>query len=519
MTGGRGLAAVALLVLVGGAIFGAVRPTPRPWLARRDPPPAGAPAAKAVDELLAARWAESGISPAREAEDLAVLRRLTLALTGTVPSLEEIRRFEADAAPGRLERWTGALLEDPRSHRYLAERLARAMAGSHLGVFLVYRRDLLVDWTAERLARRQPFDATVREMVSSEGLWTGAPQVNFVTSAVVDGQVDADQLAARTARAFLGVRMDCAQCHDHPFADWKQTQFKGLAEFYGGLKPSPLGLERKAPGAGEGEVPFGTDWLPGKGRPRERLAAWLTDPRNPHFARATVNRVWGLMFGRPFAEPVDDVPPAGTPGTEVLDVLAQDFARHGHDLRRLVVTIASTGAFRLSSEVPENAPRGTLEKAWAVFPVTPLRPEQLIGGLLQAGSVRTIDRDSDLATRAIRVLREKSFVTEYGDPGPDELSERPATVAQALLRMNHRLPGEVLDANPFTSTGRISLIAGDASRALEAVWLALVTRRPTEKERERFLPWLASARWEERGRVLGDLAWALFNSAEFSWNH
>lgn len=517
MTGARGLTAAALAILVGGAVFAAVRPASRATPGSQAVPER-AVAAAAVDASLEARWAAQGLTPAAPADELAVLRRVSLALTGTVPSLEEIRRFEADAAPGRLELWTVALLDDPRFHRYFAERLARLFAGSHAGAFVVYRRDLLVDWLAERLARREPFDAMVRELVSSEGLWTGSPEVNFITAAVVDGKVEEDQLAARTARAFLGVRMDCAQCHDHPFADWKQAQFKGLAAFYGGLTPSPLGLERK-PG-GEPRVPFGVEWLPEHGQPRERLAAWLTDSRNPHFARATANRVWGLMFGRPFVEPVDDVPPAGTRGTEALDLLADDFVQSGYDLRRLVLAVTASRAFRLSSELPEGAPRAALEKAWAVFPVTPLRPEQLIGGLLQAGSVRTIDRDSDLVTRVVRALRERSFVAEYGDPGADELAERPATIAQALLRMNHKLPDEVLDANPFTSVGRIALVAGDGPRALEVTWLALVTRRPTEAERAKFLPWLAEARGGgERGKVLGDLAWALFNSAEFSWNH
>src|SRR5262245_8965871 len=160
----RGLSAATLAILVGGAVFGAVRPASRAM--PRAIPAEEVPAAKDVDRWLEARWAERGLTPAAGAADLLVLRRLTLALTGTVPSLEEIRRFEADAAPGRLDRWAGALLEDPRFHRYFAERLARAFAGSQAGAFVVYRRDLLVDWLAERQAGREPVGGQARGLES-----------------------------------------------------------------------------------------------------------------------------------------------------------------------------------------------------------------------------------------------------------------------------------------------------------------------------------------------------------------
>jgi len=207
--------------------------------------------------------------------------------------------------------------------------------------------------------------------------------------------VDPERLAGRVARAFLGVRIDCAQCHDHPFAPWKQDDFRGLAAFFGQVQSGLVGLheepgdfrptDRKTgkPVTVAPRVPMFPGLLPGEGSGdrRERLARWVTDPGNPHLARATVNRVWALMFGRPLVDPVDDLPPADEL-PESLTRLADDFVAHGHDLKRLVRVIAATEAFRLDSLVPDGADAEASEKAWAVFPMTRLRPEQVVGGLM-----------------------------------------------------------------------------------------------------------------------------------------
>lgn len=490
---------------------GAVRPLAAPASAVR------APATEALDAALAAQWTARGLAPLPPVEPLQVLRRLSLALLGTVPSLEEVRAFEADAGEGRLERWVAARLADPRHHRYFAERLARAFAGTHRGSFVIYRRDLLVDWLEAQLAKNRPFDAVVRELIAAQGMWTGAPATNFVTAGAVEGAIDPDQLAGRTARAFLGVRLDCAQCHDHPFADWRQAQFEGLSAFYAGQKVTAFGLRTEA-GVEGPAVPWAAHLLPATGAPRERLAAWVTHPDNPRFGRAVSNRIWGLLFGRPYAEPVDDVPEPGDAKTALLDVLARDFVESGHDLRRLVATLATSRAFALSSELADEPRRKEYEAAWAVFPLTPLRPEQLVGSALQAANPRTIDPDSHVVVRAVRLLREKGFVEEYGDPGDDELSPRAATVAQALLRLNGKLPEELVESNPFTTVGRSALLAQGPGAALESVWLAFLARRPSAAELAAFLPRLEGG-GEARGKALSDLAWALFNSPEFAWNH
>ena len=203
---------------------------------------------------------------------------------------------------------------------------------------------------------------------------------------------DPERLAARVARAFLGVRLDCAQCHDHPFQPWKQDDFRGLAAFFGGVHSNlrgihdgegtyqPLDRKTKKPIDGRGRAcRSDPSCCPATGTPREQLAAWVVDPRNPNLARATVNRVWALLFGRPLVEPVDDLPTSGDL-PPALELLAADFSAHGYDLHRLIRIIAATEAFRLDSADAADGRHAEHDETWAAFPMTRLRPEQVAGG-------------------------------------------------------------------------------------------------------------------------------------------
>jgi hypothetical protein len=506
------------------------------------PDPTIADVARQIDAALRAQWSEAGLTPAGPAEDLEVLRRLSLALHGTVPSLEEIRSFEADSSPDRLDRWVSAMLEDNRFNVYFAQRLSRVFVGYEEGQFLVFRRDRFNEWLTEQLAENVPYDELVNTLISSTGVWTGEPEVNFVTMAFANGDFDENQLATRTVRAFLGQSMDCAQCHNHPFSHWKQSEFEAIAACYGQVQLSLAGLhdnhrasykvqdsktleDREVAPA----VPFAGEAWPSEGSPRERLAAWITHPTNSRFHRATANRIWGLMFGRPYYQlaPVDDLPDPGDPDfaeeTRVLDILAEDFRDHGCDLRRLIRVIASTRAFRMSSIHPDEAlPAAQTEqheRAWALFPLIRLRPEQVIGSMLQAGSVQTIDQNSHLLVRTVRFFRENDYVNEFGDPGDAELEERPSTIPQALLQMNGQLVRELTEPSPFTAVGRIANMSSSPDKVLENCFLACLTRRPTQMEREQLLPPLAEQDQALADGAVQDLYWALFNSPEFSWNH
>ncbi len=506
-----------------------------------------------LDLFFQQRWSEDGLVPANQADDLAILRRITLALMGTVPSLEEIRWFEQDREPNRLQRWTARFLHDARFTNYFAERLARGFVGVEKGQFIVYRRDRFTNWLSEQLKVNRPYNEMAREMIAGSGLWTDQPEANFVMAGYDDGQgFDGNKLAGRAVRAFLGQRIDCAQCHNHPFDHWTQNEFAGIAAHFGQLKLTPVGVredwdrkfevedrETKEKQTVEPAVPFGTNWEPTAGNRRERLAHWITHPENRRFERAIVNRVWGLLFGRAWIEPVDDLPdPAGEeiakpdvegakhsrtaqrPGPDLLDLLGADFREHGYDLRRLIEVVIASKPFTIESRRDVDNPHelDRLKASFAIFPLTRLRPEQMIGALQQAASITTIDQNSNLLPRAIKFFRSRDFVEEYGDLGERELEDRSGTIPQALLRMNGNLAGDTIEATPFTASGRISQMAIDNRKCLELCFLVCLTRRPNEPELAELLPILQDKK-TNHGNAVEDVYWILFNSPEFAWNH
>ncbi len=507
------------------------------------------PAVARLNAEFAARWTKAGIKPADRADDLQVLRRLSLALHGTIPSLQEVRQFVDDTRGDRLEHWTRRMLADKRFADYFAERFARGMVGKEGGQFVVFRRDRFVDWLSEQLQKNTPYDEMVRKIISETGLWTGNPATNFVTAAVNEGDVDENKLAGKTVRAFLGQRIDCAQCHDHKFDHWKQSEFEGLAAFYGQVRPSGLvGIEDMVQKDGQpieyevedhttlknrtvaASVPFHPEWVPDGGSRRARLAAWITHPSNRRFERAIANRVWGLLFGRAYSEPVDDLADPPEDYRDLLDLLGEDFRQHHCDLRRLIQMVAASDPFRLSSEyeLPRDQDRtaaqelsatNAAQSAWAVFPLIRLRPEQVIGSLYQSSSIQTVDQNSHLFFRTLRLIQGGQFVNEYGDLGENELLDRGGTIPQRLLLMNGELASGPTKSNPVNAVGRIALFASTDERRVETAYLCCLSRLPMADERAYFVAELRDKTGDERRQVVEDLIWTLYNSTEFSWNH
>jgi hypothetical protein len=483
-----------------------------------------------VDEVFRQKWNESNLSPALPADELIVARRLSLALTGSVPSLEDIRQFQVQSSETRVTGWANHLLRNRLYADYFADRLSRTYLGTDDGPLIVYRKRRFVSWLSDELLKNTPYSVLVREMVSGIGLNTDKPGVNFIAATYTEEKSgpDPEKLATRVSRAFLGLRLDCAQCHDHFLEPtWKQTHFQSLAAFFGQTRQvatvvtdgnNEYRFEDRKTGqtqAIDPAVPFLPELLPNVGTHREQLAQWLTDPRNVYFARATVNRVWAMMFNRPLLKRVE----AQTLDEEhpVLDILATDFATHSHDLRRLILLIASTEAFRLDSAAAHITPEH--ERAWAAFPVTRIRPEQVIGSVIQAASIKTINQNSHVFVRLARYFNERDFVARYGEPEDDEFTEPDGTIPQRLLMMNGDLVNEKAREELLNASSQIAMFAPSDQSAVETAYLAVLSRKPTPFESAHFTARLAGTTGNERKRHLADLYWVLFNSSELSWNH
>jgi hypothetical protein len=506
-----------------------------------------------MDDLFVKAWKSAGVKPAPDAPELAVVRRTSLAFMGSVPSVQEIRQYESNAPQSlsteeRYQWWLAGIFQDRRYGDYMAERLARATAGIEDGPPFIYRRHRFTSWLGDQLMANRPYDDLVRELIATDGFSTNKPASNFIISTLdpTNGNTpNRVRMASRTARAFLGIRLDCAQCHNHPFQPWKKTDFDGLAAFYGRVNFGFSGLYEK-----EGEeyqvddrrsggkrtvqpsVPERKDLVPADGNRRQQLAAWVTHKDNPYFARATVNRMWGLLFGVPLIEPVDDIAtvlleplehlePADPRRLQrlALDRLAQDFAEHDFDLRRLLRVIVALKVYRLDSASPEELTEAH-DLYWAAFPMTRLRSDQVAQSLLQACSLTTVNSDSNLLTRMAFFDQSRRFVERYGDTGEDEFDNRGGTVPQRLFMMNGAIVREKTKEDFNNASARIAKLSPNDAKAIEVAYLAVLTRRPTQEELEHFQLRLADKAGKNlKEQALEDLYWTLLNSTEFAWNH
>ena len=491
-------------------------------------------------------WQKKGLDVAPRADDLTLARRMSLALVGTVPSLEEIRALEAVAPEQRVEYWTSHLLEDRRFSDYWAERLARAYAPPGNSPFIVFRRRRFTMWLSDNIRDNRPYDEIVRQMLSETGVWTGKPAANFVTATSDpnrDNQPDPVLLAGRTARAFLGMRIDCLQCHDDKLGtimlgsaekihSGTQADFHQLAAFFGQTRVQLTGVQEEGKQqyrvkylneekeeVVSSQVPFSTELMKEDGSRREQLARWVTHPKNKPFARATVNRIWALLLGKPLVEPIDDIPLVGKypPGFQLL---ADDFVAHGYDLQRLIRLIVASDAFQRDSRA-EFEITDKHENEWAVFPLTRLRPEQMAGSLVQASCLTTLDGHAHIIQQVTKFGQVNDFVSRYGDLGQDEFTNRAGTIPQRLLMMNGELmrdrTGENLVMNAST---RISALSGKPEKRIEAAYLSTLTRRPTAEELQYFVARLADREADRnQTQAMEDLFWSLMNSTEFTWNH
>ncbi|HTI51239.1 MAG TPA: DUF1549 domain-containing protein, partial [Planctomycetaceae bacterium] len=321
---------------------------------------------RAIDAALEDLWRKQNVDSAPSATDEELLRRAYLDLAGRTPSVNEVRTYLSNKSPGRYEQLIDRLLQSPDHASHMATVWRTFLIPEGVDLTAFGGVEAFDRWLAERFGDGDPYDEIVRKLLLAEGRLSRSGPLLFYSAA----KLDPDQLASRTARVFLGMRLECAQCHNHPFEPWTQQDFWSFAAFFaqisrpqGELQAVSTVMQVRDIERGEVKLPD-TDTIvsprflnggvgaaddTGEAR-RRRLALWLTSAENPYFARAAANRVWGLLFGKGIVDPIDDFGVRHPPKSpEVLEILASHFLHSRFDLRELVRTVALTRAYRLSS--------------------------------------------------------------------------------------------------------------------------------------------------------------------------
>lgn len=521
---------------------------PEPPAAVEKPPwnPPVAPLAEGelrerIDEQLTALWAAERIHPVGPASDAEFMRRVYLDLTGRVPTVGEARDFLADQTPDRREHLVDRLLAHHDHATHLAAVWRRILLPDEVDLSRLGGSAEFDDWLAERFAENVPYDEIVRELLLAEGRVAESGPLLFYAAV----RLNPEELAARTSRAFLGVRMECAQCHDHPFDEVSQQDFWSFAAFFARISRPRGKMEMTSPVLQVKDNEFGDVMIPdsddivspripgtvmdlvdepaGASR-REQLVAWLTDRHNQHFAQATVNRVWAHLFGRGLVEPVDDMRPANPAiAPDVLETLAGDFAASGYDLRRLLRELVLTDAYQLSSGAADSDPSRNL--AFAQMNMKSFSAEQLYDCItiatgkssLTAPAMPGADSLAGLVRSAD--MNRQQFIEQFRTI-PGQVTDYQAGIPQALTLMHG---GLIHNATDVAASGLLKSLAApffNDDQRLDTLYLATLSRYPEDEERTAIVEQMAKAKsTAEKQQVLGDVLWALLNSAEFTLNH
>jgi hypothetical protein len=489
-----------------------------------------------IDEKLAAKWRDLGLTPSPLCTDEEFLRRLYLDAIGTLPTPEEVKAFLADRSPDKRSKAIEKVLERPEFVDFWALKW---------GDLLRINRDALQDkgmwtfhnWVRASLRDNRHMDEMVRDIITAEGSsFTDGPANYYMTS-----RQPADW-AETTAQLFLGVRMQCARCHTHPFEKWTQDDYWGMTAYFArvGTKNSQefgiFGRETVIFLKPTGEVSHPRKGGVVKPHPldgadsddpfdrRRNLAEWLTAKNNPFFARNLANRFWAYTMGRGLVEPIDDMRSTNPPSNaELLDALAADLAAHDYDLKHLLRTIFNSRAYQLSATATPGNQVDAANVYHTRYTRKRLTAEQLADALDYATGTREKYVGLPLGTRAIQLpdTRVRSYLLDvFGRPPRQITCECERTtqpnIAQALTLLNGDFVNKKIDA----PTGRIqALVNAKAApeKIVEELYLVTLSRPPRPEEMQRDLKWLAEAPSLKEGAA--DRLWVLLNSREFLFNH
>lgn len=500
------------------------------------------PAANEIDKLAYARFQELGLFPSELCSDEDFIRRSTLDVLGRLPTIDETKKFLADQAPGKRDRWVDFLVSPENRFAY-ADYQATKWSDllrpntQRVGVKPVY---LLDQWIREKFRENTPWDDFVRELLTA----TGSTHQYGPVAVIRDKREPAD-MAEFISQIFLGVRLNCAKCHHHPSEKWSQDDYYSMAAFFGSMKRKGQGIS--PPISGEPEywwfepggtvkhpvseavmtpkAPDGPEFpeIPKDNDPRETLAEWIVSPDNPFFAKAMVNRIWADLFGRGLVDPVDDFRESNPPVNEpLLDWIAKDFVANGFDQKKTIATILRSRLYQQSS-APNDAnvaDNRNFSRSYRRRLPAEVLLDAISGIANRTETFHGLPADAR-AMHQWNHLLPSDFLDAFGRPdssaAPPMVREPDGSVVQALHLMNSKeLQKKLSGENPWLD----SLTKLPSEEAVNEIYLRVYSRYPNDAERGVSSTHLENAADEKAKQVaLEDVVWSLLNTAEFVLNH
>jgi mono/diheme cytochrome c family protein len=490
-----------------------------------------------IDTHVAGKLNKLRIIPSDLADDQSFLRRVYLDVVGVPPTLAEREKFLSDTRGAKRE----VLVDELLGRKEFTEmwvmkwaELLQIRTFNKDGQQVSYKAALnYYQWLSERISGNMPFNELVKKLLSAKGGTFSSPATNFF-----QGEADVLKLTENVAQVFMGTRIQCAQCHNHPFDRWTMDDYYSFASFFAQVKRKPAedprerviydeGGEIQNPVTKQNMVPKFLGGprpdLAGQSR-REAVAKWLASPENPWFAENVVNIVWAHFNGVGIVDPVDDVRVSNPPSNpELLGALAEKFVSYNYDFKKLVRDICTSRTYQLATRTNETNVTDTRNFSHAM--IRRVRAEVLLDCISQVTATPNKFKGLPLGARAVQIADGNTsnyFLTTFG-------RATRATVCSCEVKMEPNLSQALHLLNGDTTQKRIrdgklveTLLNEKKTPAdvITTLYLTVLSRQPTDMEREKLLAAVAGQKEPAKVReVLEDIFWALLNSKEFIFNH
>jgi hypothetical protein len=480
-----------------------------------------------IDELIDLRLAKEGIPPAPRADDAEFFRRLSLDLNGRIPSVTQLVDFLDDTRPDKRRLWVDEMLDGPENAPLYVQHFAH-----------VWRRQLLAHtptqpdtvvaplegWLRQQLTVNTPYDQLVRRLLTDAN----------VSGIYLANENKPENLASRTSRLFLGIKLECAQCHeDRSGGTWKQRQFWEFAAFFTGLREESgnpgmsMPPRRQEAGSARIQISGTNTWVKARfldggepswqrtTAPRQALSEWIARGDNPWFARAAVNRLWQYFLGVGLIDPVDGLGSEDNSPShpELLDEVVRQFVAHDFDLKFLIRAITGSRTYQRSSRLTH--PGQADPRRFARASSRGLTPEQLYDSLVLATGYRSdparVGSFGDFRAGPPRAV----FLAAFEDPNSQPVDFR-ASIQQALLMMNGKFIEDMTSSTRSATVTAVIESNRPVPQRIEELYLVVLSRKPRHEETRRLLDYVATG---DSKQALRDILWSLLNSPEFALNH